>query len=608
MLNFPAILLLATVLVTLWTTYRSLRQPRFPGRGDFVAMQLAAVWWSTAAAIENIVPTPDAKVFWAEMAWFGIVPGPSFWALFIWSYIHGHLSPLWRPPPLAMGLVTGILALTNDSHGLLYVDTRPISAEPGAAIVYEHGLWFYLTTVYLYLFMVVAIAVTANGIVRAPRVYRSHYLGFLLVMAVPWIANISYITGNVTLFDFDPTPFGFLAMGCTFYWLITRRQLFDLVPVARGALLDAVPDPVLVTDAEGTVVEANRAARALAADGIVGQRLAATPLGDALGDRPPLAGEAPRVVALGTEGRYFEVKRETLHYADRRVGQLLLLRDITHLKRAEARLEETIRSLDAARLQAERLLAAEQSARRELHQFLGMAAHEFKTPLAIIDSAAQMMLLKAEQGAPDFIHRLRTIRSAVRRQVITIETCLADERLNNASFSLRLVPVDLEGLLFELVAEQMEDGAADGRDHRIELEIDRPERCGLAPDVLGDAELLDLCIRNLLSNAVKYSPKGSRVLIRARFPAGPGGLATVSVVDSGIGIPPDEIDLVFERYVRASNATASGSGVGLNIVRRIVQLHGGTVRAESELGKGSSFTIALPLAPRRSENGRPQPL
>ena len=111
------------------------------------------------------------------------------------------------------------------------------------------------------------IVVTASGIHRATPAYRTHYLGFLVAMAVPWVANVGYVTNNLTLFDFDPTPFSFLLMGAVFYWLITRRRLFVLLPVARDALLDAVPDPVLVLDADGTVVESFNVATGVGSQG-----------------------------------------------------------------------------------------------------------------------------------------------------------------------------------------------------------------------------------------------------------------------------------------------------------------------------------------------------
>ncbi len=600
-MTLPSALLLAAVVATLWIAARSWTLPAFPGRTDFVLMQLSAAWWSTAVAAESMVSAPADKLFWAEMAWMGIVCTPSLWAFFLWSYTRGELPARWRMVLVTVGLATWALALTNDAHHLIYTAIRPVDAMPGAALVYSHGLLFFAITVYIYAFMVMSIVVTASGIHRATPAYRTHYLGFLVVMAVPWAANAGYVFGNVTLFDLDPTAFSFLLMDGVFYWLITRRRLFDLLPVARDALLDAVPDPVLVLDGDGTVVEANPAAQALAGDrAAIGRRLADLPgllalsaTADAIPAKGPgpMAGPVPLTLDCGGSLRSFEVTRVPLAVGGggREVGCLLMLRDVTHRRRAEARLEDTVRRLDAARQEAERRLAAEQEAKRALNGFLSMAAHEFKTPLAIIDGAAQLLLLDAEVKAPGMLPRLEKIRRAVRRQVNILETCLADDRLSDPGFALRYDMLALPALLRNAAAAQCD--AAPGR--RVELDLD-----GCPQRMTADGPMLELCVHNLLNNALKYSPPGSPVRLRVwcEGEGGGGRQLLLSVTDQGIGIPDGERDRVFDRFFRASNTgTAAGSGVGLNMVRRIAALHGGTVTLDSRLGEGSVFTLRIPL-------------
>jgi signal transduction histidine kinase len=593
-MSLPSVLLLAAVLATLWIAARSWTLPAFPGRTDFVLMQLSAAWWSTAVAVESIVPTPADKLLWAEMAWLGIVCTPSLWAFFLWSYTRGELPTRWRLVLVTIGLATWAVALTNDAHHLFYTAAHPVDAEPGAALVYSHGLLFFAVTVYIYAFMVMSIVVTASGIHRAAPAYRTHYMGFLVVMAVPWAANAGYVFGNLTLFDLDPTAFSFLLMDGIFYWLITRRRLFELLPVARDALLDAVPDPVLVLDSDGTVVEANPAAQALAGDhAVIGRRLADLPGLSALSAMAAtMTAAAPGALMLDCGGapRSFEVTWVPLTAGGggREVGCLLMLRDVTHRRRAEMRLEDTVRRLDLARLEAEERLEAEQEAKRALNGFLSMAAHEFKTPLAIIDGAAQLLSMDAEVKAPGMLPRLEKIRRAVRRQVNILETCLADDRLNDPAFALRRDLLELPALL--RAAASAQGDAAPGR--RIELDLD-----GCPQRMAGDGPMLELCVHNLLNNALKYSPAGTPVRLRVSTEdAADGRWLTLSVADQGVGIPDGEQDRVFDRFFRASNTgTAAGSGVGLNMVRRIAALHGGTVTVDSRLGEGSVFTLRIPL-------------
>ncbi|MEO6353784.1 MAG: histidine kinase N-terminal 7TM domain-containing protein [Oxalobacteraceae bacterium] len=350
------ILLLVGVVITIFLALRTRQLPLFPGRSYFLGMLLAAAWWATAAALESFALLPQSKVLWSELAWPGIVAAPTFWALFIWTYVNGNFKPLqtrWRLALLAMPLVTCAIAVTNQSHHLMYAQTTAQISQTGLQMVYVHGPWFYLATVYLYVFMLLSMVAVVNVLPQASPIYRRHYLGFALAMLFPWIANIGYVTDTVLLFGLDPTPFSFLLMTMVFYWLISQNQLFDLLPVARTVLLDAVPDVVLVLDEEHRIVECNSAATGL--PGIpgmqelsVGSHLHEFPmLNDVL--QPLLTqGAKDRFdIVLGHPERHFELKKVPLLYRRKNVGLLLMLRDITHRKLGEIKLHNAMADLEA---------------------------------------------------------------------------------------------------------------------------------------------------------------------------------------------------------------------------------------------------------------------
>jgi len=118
--------------------------------------------------------------------------------------------------------------------------------------------------------------------------------------------------------------------------------------------------------------------------------------------------------------------------------------------------------------------------------------------------------------------------------------------------------------------------------------------------MVGDPKLLSQVFNNLLSNAIKYSPGDSLIRISARIES---GRAIVTVEDNGLGIPDVDIDRLFERYFRGSNVSGIvGTGVGLNLVKMVVDLHGGDILVESAEGKGSRFTVRLPIAPVLPDN------
>jgi signal transduction histidine kinase len=166
------------------------------------------------------------------------------------------------------------------------------------------------------------------------------------------------------------------------------------------------------------------------------------------------------------------------------------------------------------------------------------------------------------------------------------ESMLEFARLGDAAPTPRLAPVDAAQLAADALALVGEDAQAAG--HTLAADVPAELR------VLGDADGLRRVLINLLTNAVRYTPSGGRVTVRgARAGAG----ATLAVEDTGVGIPADLLETVFEPYYRvpgAGSAAPAGAGLGLAIVRELVEQMGGRVRVQSAVGTGSTFTVSLP--------------
>jgi two-component system, OmpR family, sensor kinase len=235
----------------------------------------------------------------------------------------------------------------------------------------------------------------------------------------------------------------------------------------------------------------------------------------------------------------------------------------------------------------EEKLAQEQRLALLQRNFVSMASHEFRTPLSIIDGHAQRLIkLKDRLSAAEIDERAGKVRGAVLRLTHLIENLLDSSRLIDAGAGLYFHPeeIDLITLLHEVC--QLHREIAPGS------QID--ERFAAAPlRMTGDPKLLFQMFSNLLSNAVKYSTSGSLVEVSAGLDA---EQALVSVTDNGIGIPAKDIDALFERYYRGSNVSGIvGTGVGLYLVKMVVEVHGGQITVESTEGKGSKFSVRLPL-------------
>lgn len=249
-----------------------------------------------------------------------------------------------------------------------------------------------------------------------------------------------------------------------------------------------------------------------------------------------------------------------------------------------AELAANQRALVAAKERVERALERELEAKAQQRQFLTMVSHEFRTPLAVIDSAAQLLALRVETGEAARLERLGVIRTAVQRLTGLIDAYLTDERLQSGNLVLDRRPVDLAAL----VNATAEIHRAAHPESTIVLEV-----AGLPSAVSGDGHLLGLVLANLIGNAVKYSDGTAQVLIRG-WRDGP--LAVLEVGDHGCGIPANEVGRVFDRFFRGSNTGGHpGTGIGLHTVQQIVQLHGGAITVDSAVGLGTTFRILLPL-------------
>ncbi|MGO9424896.1 MAG: ATP-binding protein [Steroidobacteraceae bacterium] len=230
--------------------------------------------------------------------------------------------------------------------------------------------------------------------------------------------------------------------------------------------------------------------------------------------------------------------------------------------------------------------------------FVAMASHEFRTPLAIIDGNTQRLIsMRDRMTLDELAERTRKIRSMVRRMTQLIDNLIGSARLVDARMDLYYHPTPVE--LTSLVRETCQLQRELTPDAQIREQIQAPPLVAR-----GDANLLSQLFSNLLSNAVKYSPDGGLIQITA---AQDGTQIAVVIEDQGIGIPEADRERVFERYYRGSNTSGiCGTGVGLSLVRMIVDLHKGTVSVESREGEGSRFTIRFPAvtaAAQRIRNG-----
>ena len=231
---------------------------------------------------------------------------------------------------------------------------------------------------------------------------------------------------------------------------------------------------------------------------------------------------------------------------------------------------------------------------RTRDDFLAAASHDLKNPLTSIKGTAQLLQRRVDRTGEVDPDQLRT--SLARIDAVTSRAVdLLDELLDVARLHTGR-PLELDRQHFDLVA--LARDIVDEHQQRSEFHQIRVE-C-LAPDLVGawDRRRLSRVVGNLLDNALKYSTAGGEIRVRIAREDGLEPRAVLAVDDNGVGIPPEDLPRIFERFHRGSNVSGQipGTGIGLASARHIVESHGGTIAAASQVNHGASFTIRLPLA------------
>jgi signal transduction histidine kinase len=253
-----------------------------------------------------------------------------------------------------------------------------------------------------------------------------------------------------------------------------------------------------------------------------------------------------------------------------------------------------------ATLENARLIGELREANRLKDQFLATLSHELRTPLTAINGWVEMLSEREEltRGDGDLSDGIRAISASATSLTQLINDLLDLSRIQRGVLRLHRDLLDINELV--RAAERTVRQSAKARKHEVRLEL----AAGLPPTI-ADAQRVQQILWNLLSNAIKFTPRGGNVCVRTRLfedsSTGDGASPRwieVEVEDTGEGIPADFMPHIWERF-RQADSTATrrhgGLGIGLSLVKELVEAHGGLIGAESERGRGSRFTVRLPV-------------
>ncbi len=309
-------------------------------------------------------------------------------------------------------------------------------------------------------------------------------------------------------------------------------------------------------------------------------------------------------VPLITQGRvlgiiYVDNRAQSAMFTDRQLTMLSAFANQAAVAMENARLydnlrkslEERLKLQDELHRQETKRLALEEASRLK-SDFIGFVAHELRNPLTSIRGFVQTLMLDEETVTPELAHEFHeTIEAESDRLLDMINELLDVSRLEaGRPLTLAVKPMELKPLLEKLARRQKFSKFFTAR-HEIVTQFadDLPET------VQADEDKLNQILSNLLSNAVKYSPDGGKITLSAKRD---GESVVIAVQDQGVGLTPEQQTRLFRQYERVERDAIKnipGTGLGLYLVKSLVELHGGTIAIDSTPGSGSTFTVRLPL-------------
>ncbi len=543
------------------------------GARYLLGVMLGSIIWTLAYILEVRVDSFALKLFWAKAKYLGIVVAPAAWFLFVLEYT-GARKSVWHHNPTSLSVVpalTLLMVATNPWHHLFWNTPAIQGCGDFRYLQVHHTFFFWLHTAYSNLLLVGSLVILIRALLRFHPFYRSQILIMMAALLFPWIGHALYLIGVTPCMLRDPTPFAFLLTGVVVTVGTLRFRWLDLVPVARNVALETMQEAVIVVDNKERIVDLNPAA----ASKISGDRqgMIGTPISDVLPDWSELRAlcleesNCPMELSLeaGTETRVYEVRVSSLDHkrpGGLPAGYVVILHDITEYTRAADEREQLIQDLNA---------------------FAYTVAHDLKSPLGTMMTAANVIQDEYATLPPEQLQVLADVIAQGANKTVNIvnEMLVLAGVQKGADVTFR--PLDMDFITNEALERLQQDIRKSG------AEIVVP---GEWPKAVGHAPWVEEVWVNYVSNAVKYGGTPPRIELGADPPS--NGKVRFWIKDNGPGIGDIDAALLFEPFTRFAKIPVPGHGLGLSIVKRIVERSKGEVGVDTNMEQGSRFFFTLP--------------
>jgi PAS domain S-box-containing protein len=569
-IEFLAVATALGTVAVLWR-YRKSKEAMY-----LIFIEVLAAIWALTCGFEFISDTLETKKFWSQLSYIGFSFLPLFYFLFTTAFSQKYhiITPLNLAALSVIPLITIPLALTNEYHNLIW---KNATLHPDLnMIIIEHGTWFWIFWSYSITLIFAGLYNLLRSIYEFTAYYRSQVSTLLIATLIPLAGNVMYITGLNPIPGFDWTPVLFVFSGLVITFGIVKYRMFDLVPFARNKLIDTMSDGVIVINSEGFIEDFNPAVPRIFnfhTKPILRKRFASV-----FSVYPNLVvaiEEQKSLVEIETDengqANFYQIRITPVYDRNQQFsGHLLQINEITSLKNTENKLKAEIEERG-------RLI-------EDLDAFAHTVAHDLRNSLGSIYSSSEIIENSLAEGDTETLQEFaEMIKTAAHKAMqITHELLI----LATASHhEIDRKPLEM-AQIFSSAKNQVKDFIS-----KNDVQISVP---GKWPTAVGYATWVEEVWVNYLTNAIKYG--GSPPVIQTGFSESRNGMIRFWIQDNGDGITPENQSKLFQKYVRLAPQKADGYGLGLSIVKRIVEKLDGSVGIEStgKKGEGALFWFELP--------------
>jgi PAS domain S-box-containing protein len=545
--------------------------------------ELTAAIWAISDGFEAAATTVSMKLPFAQISYIGISTSAVMFLVFALSYTN-HLQRFnWKMLSLVFVIpaFTIIMAFTNEFHHLLW--TQTVISEGTNNSIYYYGPYFWINVIYEYSALTAGIVFLLIAAFKAYSIYKAHFWILIISTFLPFASSIVYVFKLLPVKGIDPTPISFIITGLLVAISLYRLGMFNIMPIARRQAIDNLRDGMIVINSENRIVDANPAFC----------NMIGLPVNKVIRSKTDIVFAKMKIeqdqfreendftlevqITENDDTKYFEVKCHNISDNNKQhIGKIFLFLDITTKKLILDTIADSNNRRRSELIEKEKLI-------RDLDAYARSVAHDLKNPLASIVSLSELIKNSLLVNKTDeALEMTEMVHDQSMRMTVLIDDLLLLSRIRKED--VKIESVDMKKILAGVLPRFQEET------NLQKAIFEMPDKW---PEVLGHNMWLEQVWMNLISNALKYG--GKPPVIKLGFEKVSETQYRFSIHDNGNGLSAESLSKIFSDFERLGRKDITGHGLGLSIVRRIIEKLGGevSVKSSNQKGEGCIFSFTL---------------